>query len=368
MNLVVSLKYFLVYFRLFGISLYSPNMTKTMRRFVIFFASINFIYITFTPLLLILNSSRKFKLSDRSFLYIILYYGVFFIHAVTILETLTTKKNQLHFWNTLEKIEETFAKDKNCLKKKNFNLKRKLIYCFSVLLFVSMTCKIGLWISNRLFKIRGDWFMIDTSSFISQECSRLNYFSQYFFIEILRLHVTFYNEKIREVAKMAKKYTESMLFSELNLLNVRHSLIWELNSHVNSFFKWRQIFNFLHSFLNITNLLFWIYHGSNIGKLDYKMIVNLIQYIITLVHLIYSCEMLKEEALRSPALIQEVSQQVAYAPNHELYNSVMIISMQIHHEKISINYGGFFRVDMSLLTTMAATTTTYLVMFIQFFD
>lgn len=89
------------------------------------------------------------------------------------------------------------------------------------------------------------------------------------------------------------------------------------------------------------------------------MIVNLIQYNITLVHLIYSCEMLKEEALRSPALIQEVSQQVAYAPNHEVYNSVMIISMQIHHEKISINYGGFFRVDMSLLTTVHKNTKIF---------
>lgn len=270
MNLVVQLKYLLVYFRLFGISLYSPNMTKKLKRFVIFFASINFIYLTSTPVLLILNSSRKFKLSDRSFLYIILYYGVFFIHAVTILETLTTKKNQLNFWNTLEKIEETFAKDKNCLKEKNLKLKRKLTYWFLVLLFVSMACKIVLWICNRLFKVRGDWFMIDTSSFISQECSRLNYFCQYFFIEILMMHVTFYNEKIREIAKMANKYTESMLFSELHLLNVRHGLIWELNGHVNSFFKWRQIFNFLHSFLNITNLLFWIYHGSNTGNLDYS--------------------------------------------------------------------------------------------------
>uniref|UniRef100_A0A7G3A8X2 Gustatory receptor n=1 Tax=Lutzomyia longipalpis TaxID=7200 RepID=A0A7G3A8X2_LUTLO len=314
--------------------------------------------------------------SEQTFLHIIVYFGILINHASGIIEMLTTKEKQFNFWNTLLTIEKTFLKDeRNKIEEANRKLKKKLTWRLCILSIFAFSCKMILIVTNRVLLLDPNWVATEVISLWAQECVRLNFFTHFIFVEILRMHVELYNEKTKDITSIARKINEKALLSELNILKIRHSLIWKLNRHLNSFFQWAQTLNCLLYFFHITNLTYWIYNGINTGKFENRecsksffsgMLVIFTLSVITLINLIYSCEMLKEATNKTPPLIHEISEQVLNPFDIDVHDAVMAISMQIHHEKIFITYGGFFNVDMTLLTTISATITTYLVIFIQF--
>ncbi|GAB0093653.1 hypothetical protein DMENIID0001_088240 [Sergentomyia squamirostris] len=81
-----------------------------------------------------------------------------------------------------------------------------------------------------------------------------------------------YNERIRNLAKTVRKLDKRTLLNELNILKVRHNLIWKLNTFTNSCFRWTHTFVFLHYVYAQTSLIYWIYHGFTKGGVEY--IVN----------------------------------------------------------------------------------------------
>uniref|UniRef100_A0A240SXX5 Uncharacterized protein n=1 Tax=Lutzomyia longipalpis TaxID=7200 RepID=A0A240SXX5_LUTLO len=270
MELMKLLKPLIANLRFFGICLQTPDMSKSSKISMIISVIFILTYTVVAPFYLIKSSTKQFKLSGKSLLFIIIYYGAFIVHALIIFETFFTRNRQFKFWNTLFEIENLNSNDKNRIQEANRCLKRRLIWSLLILTGFSLSCKFGLWIINRVLKVRGDWFMIDVTTTISQECCRLNFFSHFLFVEILRMHVRLFNEKVKEITKACKKIDEGALVKELNLLKLRHNLIWKLNRKLNSFFQWAQPFNFLHYFLNITNLLYWIYHGTINGNFNHR--------------------------------------------------------------------------------------------------
>uniref|UniRef100_A0A3F2ZEE3 Gustatory receptor n=1 Tax=Phlebotomus papatasi TaxID=29031 RepID=A0A3F2ZEE3_PHLPP len=370
MELVKLLKPLLVYLRIYGISLQTPDMTKKMRKFIMISAMINLIYLAIVPMVssILFVIRKNLKMEDRSKIHFFIYCGNYIIHASVIFETFLTKEKQMNFWNTLLMIEQTFSKYRNFLGEANKCLSNKLYLRILVLSSLSMICKIIIWICNLQFKKSTDWYFIEIVTTLSQETGRLIFFSNFLFVEILRMHVKLYNDKTREISKMARKYNRKTLLNELNILKTRHSLIWKLNG-LNSFLQWSLTLNFLHSFLHITYLLYWFYVVNTLRGLEYTlfgMFTFLVISIITLVHLVYSCEMLKQETQKTPPLIHVITQELSNPFDVDIHDSIMAISMQIQHEKIFITSAGFFKIDMALLTAIIATITTYLVIFIQF--
>uniref|UniRef100_A0A3F2ZDH4 Gustatory receptor n=1 Tax=Lutzomyia longipalpis TaxID=7200 RepID=A0A3F2ZDH4_LUTLO len=372
MVLLSMVKPILVYLRLYGIALQTPEMTKGAQWMMIFFSVINLIYLIAAPFLMVHFSSwynMNFYI-EQTLPHIVVYFGILISHTSIILEKLFTREKQFNFWTTLLALERTFPlEERNKIEKANRKLRRKLTQWVFLLGGLTYSCKFILITTNQVFMPDTDWLATEVISLWAQEAIRLNFFTHFIFVEILRLHLEMYNEKTMEVTKMAKICTKKALLCELNFLKIRHSLIWKLNQHLNSFFKWAQTMNCLLYFFDITNLTYWIYNGINIGKIEnreQRMIVNLILCITVLAHLVYSCEMLKEATNKTPPLIHEISQHVPNPFDGDVHDDVMAIAMQIHHERIFITYGGFFNVDMSLITAISGTIATYLVIFIQF--
>lgn len=346
---------------------------------MIFCVAINTIYLASVPVLLLLyNRVEEFEMPKRAILYIVIYYGVYFIHAIILLETLLTRQKQVDFWNTLLQIEGTYSRDRNSLRGANINLKKKfLVRILALSIFVAIS-KLGKLIINLSSDKNYHWIIIEGGSLVSQECIRLTFFSHFLFVEIVRMHITLYNNKIQEITRKIKSYRQKEFFNELNVLIERHNLIWKLTNHLNSFFKWAQIICFLYNFFTMTNFLYWINFGATRGNFDqiiskfnflnyYEKYVlyffillfffqgnlfNLIQCIVSLVNVIYSCELIKIESSKTPQYIHEISRVVRNPFDQQLHNFVMAISMQIHHEDIFITYGGFFKLDLSLITTV----------------
>ncbi|GAB0093652.1 hypothetical protein DMENIID0001_088230 [Sergentomyia squamirostris] len=371
MEFMKLVKPHLIYFRLYGISLQTPEMTRKARIFMIFCNILNIFYVFAVPIAITVYSWTRVKnvmLTERSILNIFIYIGIFIVQFISILETFFTKRKQFNFWNTLLTIEKTFVRDKYRLVEANRCLRWKITKRLIGITLITVMCKAGYLVNNRVMQMGGNWFYVELMSFWAQENGRLSFMSHFLFVEILRMHVELYNEKTREVTKMARKYSEGMLLSEMNLLKLRHCLIWKLNEHLNSFFQWAQTINFLQYFFAITNLIYWIYYGTRMGRIEYliRMILNLTLTVLNLVHLVYSCEKLKQEANKTPPLIHEINHEVPNPFDVKIHDAVMAVSMQVQHEKITITYGGFFNIDMSLITSISATMTTYLVIFIQF--
>lgn len=272
MELVKLLKPLLVYLRIYGISLQTPDMTKRMRKFIMISAVINSIYLAIVPIVssILFVLKKNLKIDDRSKIHLFIYCGNYIIHASVIFETFRIKEKQLNFWNTLLMIEQTFSKYRNFLEEANKCLRNKLFLRILVLSSLSVICKTIIWICNLQFEKSTDWYIIEIVTTLSQEAGKLIFFSHFLFVEILRMHVKLYNDKTRDISKMARKCNRKTLLSEINLLKTRHSLIWKLNG-LNSFLHWSLTLNFLHSFLHITYLLYWFYVVNTLRGLEYTL-------------------------------------------------------------------------------------------------
>uniref|UniRef100_A0A240SXX3 Gustatory receptor n=1 Tax=Lutzomyia longipalpis TaxID=7200 RepID=A0A240SXX3_LUTLO len=276
----------------------------------------------------------------------------FLTHITVMIETLATRKQQLQFWDFLKKIENLYGDEVEEIKLKYITCKRIVARKFWILLGFSIAIEITLLAILIRNRSRGIQVMSDWETWVvfvlSVVVGRIRHLSHLVFIEILKVHLEIFNNSLMKLKGNFNCLNTKLLIEELNSIKFRHTYIWELCQSINSCFQLSQLLNFFSDYLHLTSISYFVYLRIVYGKFD--MILTTIILLIPVFSHIFAITKTSDdvqmEAQKSTHLLQNLMQSNKDSLNKFLKNCIIDLSLQMHHERISITIGKLFVLNL----------------------
>lgn len=261
-------------FRIFGICLQTPGMSRNEKILSYSFAIIGLICVISLSTIQYCNNN---PMTGSDILNYIQGIWMHITHFVTIMETLSTQKRQIQFWYYLEKLEGYYKKDLENVKRCYITCKGNFIKKFWSLTGFSILIEISLFTLLYIFEKTHEKSIEDLQSWcfliLGVIAGRFRHLSHIFVIDILKMHIAIFNNSLAKLNKKnIKNFHKESIIEELNFIKFRHTYIWEICRNINSSHFWSQICNIFINFLQSTCICYYIYY--HIVFRQYKIIAR----------------------------------------------------------------------------------------------
>uniref|UniRef100_A0A3F2ZEG0 Gustatory receptor n=1 Tax=Phlebotomus papatasi TaxID=29031 RepID=A0A3F2ZEG0_PHLPP len=370
MDLIRIFNFHLTFFRIFGICIQTPGMSRRTKILACSSAIISVIFVSILfPISYIVIKPTK----ANAFINFIQGVGLMSIHLATSIETLFTRNQQIRFWNCLKKIEKLYPHNFEEIQNKYQALKRTTEKNFWIFVITSIIIEVVfsyfMFSSNDL---KADWLKNAAIAWamyiISVLIGRIRYLSHFFVVGILKIHLELFNNSILSLKRNLRLTQTDQIVHELNRIKFRHNFIWEMSMNINICHQWSQFINVLVNFLQITSLCYYIYYF--IVNNSFIRIIPLSVCYTLLIWNIYTLAKLGDDVqkagIKSATLLHEILKiNQDHLENKFLNNCIVNLSLQIHHEKIIVTFGKIFTLNNGFLAKLTATIATYIVILIQ---
>ncbi|XP_048510242.1 putative gustatory receptor 28b [Athalia rosae] len=143
-----------------------------------------------------------------------------------------------------------------------------------------------------------------------------------------------------------------------------HGALCEAASNINQAFSFNIVLEVIYAFSIMTCAAYYlIYDLKSTGLLWYSFNWGIIGSMDTL-YMIWACSLAEHEAWLTGKIIHKLNVSETDTP---LLNKVIQeFSLQLQYEKLEFTGAGLFRLDPTLIRSIAGTVTTYLIVLIQF--
>ncbi|CAD7086682.1 unnamed protein product [Hermetia illucens] len=244
---------------------------------------------------------------------------------------------------------------------------------------------------NKVFSYVHYWLLY---RLLSNLCS-LRYFETYVVISASKWMFDQLNECLQEVSFLAKRDTGAnelknrkfgLYLMEMNYQKPNHqqnvylkfkifrsiyNLLWELTKIFNDIFGLSLLVNIGSDFISFLTLTYWMLTAMtrlSPGLKDFALLFAgftcLVPYLLNLILICRICYLTVQSATRTGLMVHKIPHDSA---NESHVTQIEEFSLQLLHQRIAFNALGFFNIDLNLLYTIAGTTTTYLIILIQFY-
>ncbi|CAH1373367.1 unnamed protein product [Tenebrio molitor] len=174
---------------------------------------------------------------------------------------------------------------------------------------------------------------------------------------MVHLIIHFFEEAHQRFAQASKT---GMIEDVRNILRM-HQELCDVVRQLNEIFSLQLLFligtYFKIIFINV--FFFYADFGTNIQLTSfYYTSVNCIK----LIFCVYSCNKCAQQA----NIVKEVAFNiVSNTKNRQLWKEVHAFMLQLHHEKVQVEAGGFFPVDFTIIFSIFAASSTYIIIIVQ---
>ncbi|RLZ02216.1 Gustatory receptor 7 [Cephus cinctus] len=148
-----------------------------------------------------------------------------------------------------------------------------------------------------------------------------------------------------------------------------HSNLCNVARSINHIYGWNIVINGLTTFWVLTTALYYTFVElrKGVDHMNFKQLCThahwFFIYLIGIALIVTACNWTRNQATSAGKFLHQMDLSNT---DISFYQSVQSFSLQMHHQKIAFSGAGLFPLDSSLLQSIAAAVTTYLVILIQF--
>uniref|UniRef100_A0A240SXZ3 Gustatory receptor n=1 Tax=Lutzomyia longipalpis TaxID=7200 RepID=A0A240SXZ3_LUTLO len=369
MTLPNYLSFALNFLRFFGIPLQTPQTSKRTKIFIRICTIFALIAIPICGVLTFIAVTARYFNEILVYVQLLI---IFFTAYIIVLEVVLTKAEQLRFWGFIKKIEELYLDgslnlDLKYKKFSRYQIRRIVgMFIFTIAIYVFVVSV------SRFFEdtenMATNWTVTWLFYYYAVLVARIRHHSHILVIQILKMHVEFFNEDLERMGKILKLSINKDVAKELDVIKFRHAYLWEAITSANKCHRWSQLFNIAEDLYMFIQSLYWTYICLKTNNFfsACKCLIFALPSICDIFHLCYSCEKLHDEADKSGSILLKFLKYRNDSISLFTKNCIVELTLQMHHEKIRIAVGRIFTLNMAFLTVISGTLVTYLVILIQF--
>ncbi|RLZ02158.1 Gustatory receptor 22 [Cephus cinctus] len=206
-----------------------------------------------------------------------------------------------------------------------------------------------------------DFLFVNYLGIIKIRYSHLNHLITQLVEEKLSPPVSFSNLSQRQ---LLWRDDNSYVFYKIKKIRRLHHDLFSLSMKINKNFGICILVNSTISLIIITGQLYANYYSFNGSVIDMDLIVyNLLwtlYYTFRLVFVSYACHRTQNEANMASLILCGIS-----LPSKAMQDEVLLFSLQLMQENLIFTACDFFNIDLTMLSSVVSTITTYLVILIQ---
>ncbi|XP_045472107.1 putative gustatory receptor 28a [Harmonia axyridis] len=170
-------------------------------------------------------------------------------------------------------------------------------------------------------------------------------------------------QNVRLTEKITKSLDPTFVVNHIAALHVK---LTDTAHVINKTFALQQLLKLAVTFVSIVSALYFIaiyFSNPEHRSLDVLFVLWALSNALETLGIVYVTSETSEEANYCPRILHKIRNN---SENEELQDTIEIYSLQMYHNRLIFSIMGLFPLDYSLLYTMAAGITTYLVILIQF--
>ncbi|XP_048510231.1 putative gustatory receptor 28b [Athalia rosae] len=232
-----------------------------------------------------------------------------------------------------------------------------------------------LWVVDHFYQMR--YNVSNPLKWVVSTCPNfLQVFNTCLFVDVVFLlkerfvtlnkHLTKMIEEMKNVPieTISKQYG---ICGQIRTIAMIHGALCEAAFDVNQAFGINIVVGVGNALIISTIALYYVFEEIKYTTGSYFRIVGSLNWgILNSIHVVYMvtvCNMARTQASLTGKLIHKFKIR---GIDTTLNNVIQAFSLQLHHEKIEFSGAGLFRLDATLIQSIAGAVTTYLVILIQF--